>query len=235
MGMIYRAGTFATVPLMMVKGLPPTAQIVFCWICYHCNQDGVCWPSLDVLCEECGIKKRTAIYNIKILIERGHLKKTRRPNRANVYELIINDTSSTEKVAPETYSNDEALKLECTKNSKPKPKPKPKPKSELFEKFWAAYPRKKEKGRAIKTFNKINPSSELVDKMIEAIYLQEQERKLEKGDIQYVRYGSTWLNDAGWKDEVDLTIKPRRTNGKHTTRERADAAFASVMQELKQS
>lgn len=72
----------------------------------------------------------------------------------------------------------------------------------LFEKFYAAYPRKKSKGAAVKAFSKINPDEQLVDAMIASI-----ERAKKSGswnDINFIPYPSSWLNQQKWLDEIQI-------------------------------
>ena len=74
---------------------------------------------------------------------------------------------------------------------------------EHFEKFWLAYPKKKNKGTAEKAFKKINPSK----KLLETILLKIEQAKLSKDWIkesgQYIPYPATWLNAMGWEDEYN--------------------------------
>jgi len=96
---------------------------------------------------------------------------------------------------------------------------------ESFKKFYSAYPRKKSQDRAEATFAKITQkqkikTQEQLDKftneLISAINLQKTEYRLKTEAGQEMppwRYPSTWLNDGGWKDEVDLkTQKPKPQN-----------------------
>ena len=74
---------------------------------------------------------------------------------------------------------------------------------EHFEKFWLAYPKKKNKGTAEKAFKKINPSK----KLLETILLKIEQAKLSKDWIkksgQYIPYPASWLNAMGWEDEYN--------------------------------
>lgn len=73
--------------------------------------------------------------------------------------------------------------------------------SALFEKFWKAYPRKRSKGDAEKSFYKINPSTELVDIMIGKHKEATQTKDWQKEGGQYIPYPATWLNRKGWEDD----------------------------------
>lgn len=77
----------------------------------------------------------------------------------------------------------------------------------LFDKWYSHYPRKKDKGHARKAFERINPSEEMVEGMINAIDLQikEMEVRRQRGlQVPDWKYPATWLNGECWLDEVDL-------------------------------
>lgn len=73
---------------------------------------------------------------------------------------------------------------------------------ELFETFWSAYPKKKNKGSAEKWFKSHKPTKELVDTMIEKIEQQKNSKDWLKNDGQFIPYPSTWLNAKAWEDET---------------------------------
>lgn len=72
-----------------------------------------------------------------------------------------------------------------------------------FEKFWEAYPRKEGKGYCRKIWNKLKPSEELVQKMLESIKIQKQTDRWLKNDGQFIPMPSTWLNQERWEDEIN--------------------------------
>lgn len=76
-----------------------------------------------------------------------------------------------------------------------------------FEKFWEAYPKKRDKQGAFKAFKKIDVD---IDVLLRAIEKQKQSKDWQKDDGQYIPYPSTWLNGHRWEDETD--IKPVNTN-----------------------
>jgi phage replication O-like protein O len=79
----------------------------------------------------------------------------------------------------------------------------PEAKAELqdrFERFYAAYPRKRSRQAAEKAFTKINPDEQLLAAMIASI-----ERAMTSGewaDSKFTPYPASWLNAAGWQDEI---------------------------------
>lgn len=78
---------------------------------------------------------------------------------------------------------------------------------ELFSLFWSNYPKKIGKGYAKKCFDKIKPTSSLVDTMIEAINAQRKSEMWQRDKGQYIPNPSTWLNQQRWLDDlkIDLT------------------------------
>lgn len=73
---------------------------------------------------------------------------------------------------------------------------------EDFEKFWEQYPNKKAKDRALKAWRSLRPSAELQDAILAAIARQQMGRDWLKEDGRFIPHPSTWLNDAGWMDDV---------------------------------
>lgn len=73
---------------------------------------------------------------------------------------------------------------------------------ELFEAFWQAYPKKKNKGSAEKWFKSHKPSKELVDTMLSKIEQQKKTNDWKKNEGQFIPYPSTWLNAKAWEDET---------------------------------
>lgn len=97
--MKYEKGTFATVPVGVIKGIDPLAQVVFMWMCMHMNGEGVCFPSIGLLCRETGIKARSTIHlKIALLEELGLIMKSSRfsgnEQTSNEYQIIIENRVS---------------------------------------------------------------------------------------------------------------------------------------------
>lgn len=82
---------------------------------------------------------------------------------------------------------------------------------EDFEKFWEQYPNKKAKDRALKAWLALRPSVELQATILAAIGRQRQGRDWLKDGGQFIPHPATWLNSAGWMDEV--TPFTARSNG----------------------
>ncbi len=78
---------------------------------------------------------------------------------------------------------------------------------ELFSLFWTNYPKKIGKGYAKRCFNKIKPTRELVNTMIEAIKAQKRSDMWKRDNGQYIPNPSTWLNQQRWLDCLEIEIE----------------------------
>ena len=79
------------------------------------------------------------------------------------------------------------------------PKEAPDWKPERFTKLWAYYPRGEAKQAAIRAWDKLRPSDELIDTMAQALKRQVASEGWKQGiGIPYL---STWINQKRWTDE----------------------------------
>lgn len=74
-----------------------------------------------------------------------------------------------------------------------------------FDAFWEAYPRKRSKGQAEKTWVKINPDDKLLKEMLASLERWKRSREWLREGGQYIPHPSTWLNAKGWEDELPVS------------------------------
>ena len=80
--MKYQKGSFVVVPnIEYLKGKNPLLLSVFFWICYHADEDGMCFPSRRKLASEVGSTVKTVDKYIKELEVDGVKKKTKRKKK----------------------------------------------------------------------------------------------------------------------------------------------------------
>lgn len=86
----------------------------------------------------------------------------------------------------------------------------------LFSEFWKAYPRKKDKGSAIKAFRSAlkRTTPDVIMKGVEA-YKNDPQRKPE-----YTKFPATWLNADAWDNEVAEASKQEAAEQSRIRRER---------------
>ena len=73
--------------------------------------------------------------------------------------------------------------------------------SSNFDQFWAAYPRKVGKADALKKWQKINPDSALIEKIMTAVEVASQSEQWNEAGGKYIPHPATWLNQGRWDDE----------------------------------
>jgi len=68
-----------------------------------------------------------------------------------------------------------------------------------FDKFWEAYPNKKDKQKAMKAWAKHQPD---IVNVLKALVTQKGSEQWKKDDGRFIPLPTTWLNGARWEDEV---------------------------------
>lgn len=73
-----------------------------------------------------------------------------------------------------------------------------------FNAFWAAYPKRAARKDAWKAWWKLNPSSELVERMMLALAWQTKQPDWLKEAGKFVPYPATWIRGERWLDEAPV-------------------------------
>ena len=74
---------------------------------------------------------------------------------------------------------------------------------QLFDEFWAEYPKKRSKGQAEKTWVKLKPDEQLFEAIMTGLKRAKTSVDWAKNGGQYIPYPSTWLNAKGWEDDYE--------------------------------
>lgn len=98
--------------------------------------------------------------------------------------------------------SDAELEKEIEKEKKKTPPKPPKGDWPRFDDFWSAYPRKADKAKALKAWNKIKPDDRLVGCMLRSLMAWAKSEQWKKDGGQYIPLATTWLNGARWEDEL---------------------------------
>lgn len=85
--------------------------------------------------------------------------------------------------------------------------------SEMFERFWSAYPKKVSKGTAEKSFAKIKPDAALLQNILSAVERAKASDDWKKEGGQYIPHPATWLNGKRWEDECGEGSSPQSVGG----------------------
>lgn len=91
--------------------------------------------------------------------------------------------------------------------------------AQLFENFYAAYPKRKNKQAALKAFKKLKPDDELFGNIMSALDRQKHSDEWQRENGRFIPLPSTWLNNRRWEDEVTTDGKEDRTTQREYTPE----------------
>lgn len=109
---------------------------------------------------------------------------------------------------------------ESKEQSKTETKPKkPSLQEDRFEAFWKEYPNKKGKGAAKKSWLKINPDTELFERIMEALRLVKGSRQWQKNNGEFIPHPATWLNQTRWEDDPEGVSIGEDVNPEDTMKE----------------
>lgn len=99
------------------------------------------------------------------------------------------------------------------RNKDLKNKPPKSPKGETdsgFDRFWAVYPRRTAKARALDAWRKLDVTPELLDTILRAVEIQRNSNQWIRDQGRYIPYPATWLNGHRWEDELPTAL-PQET------------------------
>jgi len=146
------------------------------------------------------------------------------PNRVLSHRTVPNRTvpNSTNKeytcapdgarayTAPSPGGSVEAEKVTATpdgdklsEKSGPRSPFKSKRQEQLFDEFWAQYPKKRSKGQAERAWAKITPDDALFRYILDGLERAKRSRDWIKDAGAYIPYPATWLNAKGWEDDYE--------------------------------
>jgi hypothetical protein len=75
-----------------------------------------------------------------------------------------------------------------------------------FAEFWDAYPRKVSKEAALKAFNKVDPTDDLLQTILRALASAKQSNEWTKDGGAFIPHAATWLNGKRWEDELVTVV-----------------------------
>lgn len=154
-------------------------------------------------------EKYQSIDRLAELKEYNRLAKQRERQKKRL-TANVNDMSMTCQQCQDTDIDiDKDIELEKEKEKEKEKEPE----QDLFDRFWAVYPRKVGKKDAVKAWNKLKPDETLTLQIIEGVERWKLSTQWTKDGGQYIPYPATFLNGERWKDECDIAVtKPRRND-----------------------
>lgn len=74
-----------------------------------------------------------------------------------------------------------------------------------FDEFWSAYPKKVGKQYALKAWNKIRPTAELHEAIMQAIGTQKRSEQWRRENGRFIPNPATWLNGGYWENGEEVS------------------------------
>jgi hypothetical protein len=209
------------VKAMKTKVGSPLRKLVLIKLADNANDQGECWPSYKYIADQCEMSRRSVMLHIDTLCKAGLVLKEIRHggpkgNSSNIYILrLAGGANAAPPGESDALGGGESPAPRTSHSFEPVIEPKPLSKLEGFEQFWKLYPRKVNKAKAGKAWEKLAPNSELTRVINQALARQATSLDWLKSGGQFVPHPTTWLTGRRWEDELapaSLAGKSRHTN-----------------------
>lgn len=219
----------APIHVIKAKDISQSAKLLYVLITALQTERGYCYASNKYLADGIGLDSDGSVKRLlRELSDAGYITvQVVRDERNTVVERRIypavkadappdeNDTTPPDENDTQNIIDINILPPKAPHRGRKRPEPKKQPdhKPERFAKLWEYYPKagRKSKQAAIRAWDKLKPSDDLIDQMARALRAQKQSRAWQEGiGIPYL---STWLNNARWEDEPDGVDGPEADSG----------------------
>lgn len=99
--------------------------------------------------------------------------------------------------------NADAMQTQCAPNAIREEKSREDIYAQSFAQFYQEYPKKRSKQAALKSWLKLKPDGDLLEKIMSSLEKHKQLPDWQKDNGQFVPYPATWLNQRRWEDELE--------------------------------
>lgn len=214
-----------TAPILEARTVSDGAKLFYCEVSRRTNRLGYCWASNKTLAEELSVGERTISRYVSELELAGFItteqigvsdRKRRHERRIRLavptpFNLAKNGEVNVAKNGELNIAKNGDHYKENNKSNKNTPSSPPQGDAsvDFFERFWARYPKKKNKQAARKAWDKLNPNRELCKQMSVALIAQMRSEEWQRENGRFVPYPASWINGKRWEDEVTIPAPPR--------------------------
>lgn len=221
-------------PIRYDPELPAAAKLLYAEISALTEAKGYCFAGNDYFTGLFGMAERTLQRHLKALEARGYIRitdgdggKARRKMFAGINPLAVNPDKNDgvseeprQKCRGNPDKNDGVIDNNIINITPPKApqggrrvkkaaKKAPDYEPEMFDRFWAAYPRGEDKQGAISAWDALQPDRELMFEMSAALSLQKASEEWKRG--VGVPYAVRWLKNRRWEDVKKRTAEEPTT------------------------
>ena len=218
-----KPGYWAVIPAKVRydEDLRPNAKLLYAEITALANTEGFCWASNDRMAEWYGISPKTVGSLIQQLARKGYItvELIRDEKQAITGRRIWIDNPG--EGVPPILKNEETplkneergvLKNEEYNNTRVKNKPPKAPQGgqreiwdpEMFERFWKLYPKKRDKVKAIREWNRLKADRKLMREMSAALGMQMASEEWQRDNGRAIPYPCRWLSHRRWEDVPEI-------------------------------
>ena len=228
-----KPGYYAVIPAKVRYDpeLRPNAKLLYGEITTLANARGYCTAQNETLGQYYELSGKTVSSLISNLAKKGYIRveiirdaATQRVTERRIWvdvPKLQEPVPDFEGRSPQNRG-DPPLKNEAenttSKNTIPPITPRgdvqPSQMNMLFDRFWSAYPRKANKLRAKKAWDKLKPSMETCRVMAAALERFKASDMWRRDGGAYIPHAATWLNNRRWEDEDIDTKDGGDDNGK---------------------
>lgn len=205
--------------------IPPHAKLVYVYLEGRLNEDGVCWPSHETTANDLGISSASVKRAVSWLKDNDLVNISRRSKgfgTFNIYGLPkrlpdhLRPKDQTDLSVPKDQDKgpkdqnrgDQKVSVIHKEEPLEEQPTEVEPISNPFDEFWKAYPRKKDKGHARKTWDRVVKATDPAVIIAAAVQFR-QWCEQDGTEPEFIPYPTTWLNGERWTDERD-PAKPTR-------------------------
>ena len=215
-----------TAPILESTAVSDGAKLFYAQVSRRTNRLGYCWASNRTLSDELNVGERTISRYVSELENAGFIttemvgiddRKRRRERHIRLavpapFDVAKNGEIKVAKNGESNVAkNGDTIKVNNKSNKiTPYSPPQGDAGGELFDRFWALYPKKRNKPVALRAWRRLNPTAALCMTMSRALKRQMASEEWQKDGGRYVPYPASWLNGARWEDELGDTKPARR-------------------------
>lgn len=208
------------------------AKLLYAEISSLTDRRGYCYASNAYFQDLYGISEPTVQRYLRALKTGGYITIADGdggPGRRKIYaginplaeNPVKNDGVTPSKMTPDPLKNDTRIKKENKKETDPPKAPQGAGAEiwdpEAWRRFWALYPKKVDKAKAIRAWNRLKADRKLMGIMSAALKAQMATEEWRRDNGRAIPYPSTWLNNRRWEDETGIppaaAAEPPREEG----------------------
>lgn len=208
-------------PVRYDQNLTPSEKLLYGEISSLTNKTGYCFAANAYFAELYGLTERTIRRMLADLQEYGYIR-IEDGNGGRLRRRIYAGVNPLSPAAPNPDKNVREPGQKCPgnpdknvrRNNKYINQENNPPKApqgagadiwdkEAWDRFWAIYPRKVDKAKAIRAWNKLQADRKLMQIMSAALKAQRASEEWRRDNGRAIPYPSTWLNNRRWEDELE--------------------------------